>query len=190
MTDRTKKFENELIALIKNGEMLLMAIQWDCHPEAFTAAYKSKFGVDDKKNLDAYVKELPDFHQDYQKWYSKAQAVVKQVLPDRFSDFVSHYEYPRVRKRITSRNYMVRDYLQGLRITQDGGTTVIADGSSALPEFRQQLNIVRAAKDCLESKLMDLSAILQADLFDTEVESAAALAKAGFLGPLVQFAVW
>jgi len=58
---------------------------------------------------------------------------------------------------------------------------VIADGYAAIPEFTQQLNMVKAAKVALGSKLMDLKAVLQADLFDTELETAAALAKAGYL---------
>ncbi|PRY26952.1 hypothetical protein CLV78_1011058 [Aliiruegeria haliotis] len=41
--------------------------------------------------------------------------------------------------------------------------------------------MVKAAKDTLESTLLDLSAVLQADLFDTEIETAGALAKAGYL---------
>ncbi|MFT5613052.1 MAG: hypothetical protein ACI8Q6_000326 [Granulosicoccus sp.] len=74
---------------------------------------------------------------------------------------------------------MIRDYLQGLKITKPGGQVV--DGSSAVPEFRQQLSMVKAAKDSLESTLIDLTAVLQADLFDTEIETAGALAKAGYL---------
>ena len=128
---------------------------------------------------DKFIKNLRNFLRDYQKWYSKTQAVIKQVLPDRLLDFVSYFEYPRVRKNTSYANYMIRDYLQNLAITR--GVDVLVDGSAAIPEFRQQLHLVEAAKDALESKLMDLTAILQADLFDTEVESARALAKAGHL---------
>jgi len=74
---------------------------------------------------------------------------------------------------------MVRDYLQGLRITRSG--EVIVDGSAAIPDFMQQLNLVKAAKEALESTLLDLKAVLQADLFDSEIETAAALLKAGYL---------
>ena len=45
----------------------------------------------------------------------------------------------------------------------------------------QQLNIVKAAKETLDSALIDITAILQADLFDSEIDSARALAKSGFL---------
>lgn len=61
------------------------------------------------------------------------------------------------------------------------GKKVVADGSAAIPEFNQQLNMVKAAKATLESSLMDLKGVLQADLFDSEIETAGVLAKAGYL---------
>ncbi len=147
-------------------------------PKQFRESYLIGFKGDEDK-LDGFLKNLPNFRASYQKWYSKSQAVIKQILPDRLSDFVSYYEYPRVRKNTDFQNYMIRDYLQGLRVTRVGGDVV--DGSAAIPEFRQQLNMIQAAKDSLESTLMDLTAVLQADLFDTEIETAGALAKAGYL---------
>jgi hypothetical protein len=130
--------------------------------------------------VKAYIDKLPQFREKYQKWYSEAQAVVKQVLPDRLEDFTSYFEYPKPRKEISFQNYMIRDYLQGLKITRHG-SEVIVEGSSAIPEFVQQLNIVKAAKETLTSTLMDLKAVLQADLFDSELDSARAPAKAGYL---------
>lgn len=76
---------------------------------------------------------------------------------------------------------MIKDYLQGLQITRGWQKEVVVDKSAAIPEFVQQLNIVKAARDKLESKLVDLSTLMQADLFDSEIETAAALAKSGYL---------
>jgi hypothetical protein len=126
-----------------------------------------------------YIKNLPRLKDEYQSWYSESQAVIKQVLPDRLADFILHYECKSPRKEITFQNYMIRDYLQGLQISRAG--KVIADGSAAIPEFDQQLNLVKAAKAILSSSLMDHKAVLQADLFDIEIESAQALSKAGYL---------
>lgn len=179
MSERTKKFSEELKRLIKEGDSLHMAIQYDCHPREFEERLGEVFSEDEEK-IEKYIADLPTFRDDYQKWYSEAQAVIKQVLPDRLSDFTSYYEYPRVRKDISFKNYMVKDYLQGLAITRSDGR-VLVGGDAAIPEFVQQLNIVKAAKGALESTLMDLKAVLQADLFDTEIETAGALAKAGYL---------
>lgn len=180
MSERTKKFSAALERLIGEGDMLLMAIEYDCRPEDFEEQLNEAF-KNDEKEIAKFLKNLPSFKTDYQKWYSEAQAVIKQVLPDRLNDFNSYYEYPRVRKEVTFHNYMVRDYLQGLRITRLGGTQIVADGSAAIPEFTQQLNLLKAAKDTLGSTLLDLKAVLQADLFDTEIETAGSLAKAGYL---------
>lgn len=180
MSERTKKFSDALTLLINEGAMLLNAIQYDCNPKQFKILLNKSFDGNDKK-IDGFLKNLPSFKGVYQKWYSEAQAVVKQVLPDRLQDFNSYYEYQKSRKDISFENYMIKDYLQGLLVTRRGGSEVIVDGSAAIPEFVQQLNILKAAKDTLDSKLLDLKAILQADLFDTEIETAAALAKAGYL---------
>lgn len=158
--------------------MLSWAMQYDAAPEEFEEAYLPRFD-DDEKELEAFLKKLPNFRSTYQGWYSRAQAVIKQVMPDRLSDFVSYFDVPKGRKDITFQNYMIRDYLQGLQVTRAGRVAVSA--SAAIPEFTQQLNMLKAAKVALGSTLMDLKAVLQADLFDTEVETAGALAKAGYL---------
>lgn len=178
MSERTEKFSKELDRLIVDGDMLYNAIQYECHPVEFEEHLHELFDGDEV-GIKNFVGKIPDFKREYQRWYSEAQAVIKQVLPDRLADFISYYEYPRVRKDISFKNYMVRDYLQGLQITRLGEVKV--SGSAAIPEFFQQLNIVKAAKGALDSTLMDLKAVLQADLFDSEIETAGALAKAGYL---------
>ncbi len=179
MSERIKKFSDDLDRLIDEGGNLYNAMQYDCHETEIKKQLMKRYEWGEGRVAD-FIENLPDFRSDYQKWYSESLAVIKQVLPDRLKDFVSHYEYPRVRKDITFQNYMVRDYLQGLQITRSGHE-VITDGSAAIPEFWQQLNIVKAARDTLASTLMDLKAVLQADLFDTEIETAGALAKGGYL---------
>ena len=156
------KFEGDLDRLINSGEMLLLSIKYD------------RYG---KRNIE----KLPNFIEQYQSWYSEALALVKQVLPDRLNDFKTHYEFPRDRKDITVQNYRIRDYLQSLQITRGINKEIVVDGSAAIPEFQQQLGIVKSAKSNLTSSLSNLTSILQADLFDSEIDSARAIAKAGFM---------
>ncbi|MFC4214296.1 hypothetical protein ACFP4H_17680 [Pseudophaeobacter arcticus] len=178
MSDRVAKFSDELNELIAEGELLCLSLEYVYHPNEVHDAYLKSFDGDEPR-LDKFLDSLPSFLSSYQSWYSKAQAVVKQVLPDRLDDFNSHFEYPRVRKAITYDNYMIKDCLQDLRVTKATGAVV--NGAAAIPEFRQQLYIAKAARDALKSKLVDLTAVLQADLFDSEVEAAASLGKAGHL---------
>ena len=178
MSEKMKKFESDLDRLINQGDLLNAAIQYEWDREEFVRQLRK---VIDKDKIEPSIKNLPSFTSEYQSWYSEAHALIKQVLPDRLEDFKSYYEFPRVRKEITAANYRIRDCLQGLSITRGFDRVVIVDGKSAIPIFAQQLNIVKAAKATLASSLIELTSILQADLFDSEIESARALAKSGFL---------
>ena len=171
MSEKTNKFEAQLDNLIDTGELLSAAIQYKFYKDRVTPLLEKRLGKD---GAQKYIDNLPDFREEYQSWYSESLLLVKQVLPDRVDDFSSYYAYSRARKEITNENYKIRDYLKGLTY----GSHI--DGSAAIPDFQQQLNIVRAAKDVLESTLIDLTSILQADLFDSELDSARALVKSGF----------
>ena len=131
------------------------------------------------ERIHEHINALPNFKISYQNWYSEAQNLIKNVLPDRYSDFISHYEYKGTRKQIGADNYRIRDYLNGLTTSFQG--EIITSGISAIPEFHQQLNILRSAKKTLGSVIFNIKQLLQAEIFDSELESAAALAKAGFL---------
>lgn len=180
MSEREEKYEEDLKSLISRGETLDLAIRKECDPQGFKKWISESLGGVDEK-IEKVLRDLPSFKEEYQAWYSESLAVVKQVLPDRLADFISYFEAPKNRKEITFQNYMIRDYLQGLRITRSWDNQVIVDGSAAIPEFAQQLNIVKAAKLSLKSTLLDLKSVLQADLFDSEIDTAGALAKAGYL---------
>ena len=179
MSAKRSKFGKDLDRLIQKGELLDSAIRHDCFGEEFEETLRKS---NSKETVTAYLNKLPDFKQDYQAWYTEAHALLKQTLLDRVQDFESYYKYPRVRKEITFENYMIRDYLQGLCVSRGTGFNrkIIVDGSAAIPEFQQQLNIVRAAKSTLTSTLIDLTLILQADLFDSEIDSADAISKVGY----------
>ena len=154
-------------------------MRYSCNTAGYDEKLEETF-KGDKDKIKKWKKDLPSFSGEYQTWYSEAYAVVKQVLPDRIADFSTYYEYPRVRKDISFENYRVKDFLQGLRVTR-GGYEVVVDNTAAIPAFVQQLNIVRATKAALSSVLLDLKTVLQADLFDSEVDTANALAKAGYI---------
>lgn len=107
--------------------------------------------------------------------------MIKQILPDRISDFASHYEKPKSRRHITFEDYKIEDYLQGLRVTRGGETIVGTD--AAIPQFRQQLAILESAKARFESSLFDIRLLVRADLLDSELDVAEELAKNKFLRP-------
>jgi hypothetical protein len=170
--DRYKKDLNSLLA---KGNRLHFAMQRDCFPAEFNEAIK-KHG---EKGKDSF-KDLPSFADEYQSWYSEAKALVKQLLPDRLSDFVRHYEAPKSRKEITSANYRIEDNLQGLYTTRGWEKVKVVGPEAAIPHFRQQLAILGSVKARFESSLFDIRQLVQGDLFDSELDAAKELAKQKF----------
>jgi hypothetical protein len=121
------------------------------------------------------LKALPSVRRNYQKWYSESHAVIKQLLPDRLKDFIAHYEKPKNRKQIGWDNYVMQDYLQGIQNEYTG-----LNKSAALSELEQQVFILQACEERFKSKLFDIKQLVQADLFDSELDAARELSKHKF----------
>jgi hypothetical protein len=175
MESNLEKYKEDLEKLIEKGSMLLMGMQYECYPDKIEEALGGR-----AKEL---IKTFPNFIDDYQIWYSEAQIIIKQLLPDRLSDFVQHYEKPKSRKDISSENYRIIDYLQGLTVTRTQGweEQTIVSADAALPQFKQQLAILKSVSARFESTLFDIRQLVQADLFDSELDAARELIKKGFL---------
>jgi hypothetical protein len=176
MATNLEKYEKDLDALIAGGERVLLSLELECVPEVSKVAVKKKLGGD-------VVDKLSEFDKSYQAWYSEAKVLIKLLLPDRLADFVRHYEKPKPRKDITFENYRIEDALQGLVVTRVRGVDreTLANMSAAIPHMRQQLQIVKAVKARFQSSLFDIRQLVMADLFDSELEAAAELAKKKFL---------
>lgn len=164
-----EKYRKDLKALIKTGENLQrgMAIQID--PEL-----KETFS---KGEVD--WETVPNFHNNYQQWYSEAHRLVSQLLPDRLSDFEALYRPQSHRKSLTNENYTILDYLKSL-VIRDSFKKVIVGPRVAWELFHQQLNIIRSIEGRFESSLYDIRTLVQADLFSDELEAAADLNSKGF----------
>lgn len=178
MSSNLDRYKNDLDTLVQRGERLHLAIQAECFPEKFAQAMAKEYG--DKAT--AISAELPSFTEGYQRWYSEARAVIRQLLPDRLADFIRHYEKPKPRKDITYESYRIEDYLQGLNVTRTFGLQkeTVVGPDAAIPHVRQQLSILKSVRARFESSLFDIRQLVQADLFDSEIDSAAALSKNGF----------
>jgi hypothetical protein len=179
MPSNLDRYRKDLDALMNRGEDLGLVMEAECFPEQFERELKK----DDNGALKKLLKTLPPFRETYQSWYSEARVVVEQLLPGRLSDFVSHYERPRTRKDITSENYRILDYLQGLSVTRDvayGQVKKIVGPDAAIPQFQQQLAILKSVVARFESSLFDIRQLVQADLLDSELDAAKELVKNGF----------
>lgn len=165
-----ERYEKDLSALIKKGLALYNAIQYECVPQAFTQAATEKYGDD----IEQFLQKIPSFKNEYQEWYSESKALVRQLLPDRLSDFTQYYEKPKGRRDLNQINYTIEDYLQGLNWSGE------FDGT-AISHFLQQLKIVESIQERFRSSLFDVRQLAQADLFDTELDGAKELARNKFI---------
>jgi len=177
MVTNISKFKTDFEKLSKLGDNLLNAIQYACFPEDMKEAAKKSL----KDKASAYLKALPDFKAKYQSWYSESKVLIKQLLPDRLDDFIRYYEKPKTRKEISFENYKIEDYLQGLRVTKGYYKDEVVGPSAAIPQFQQQLEILKSIEQRFESSLFEIKQLVQADLFDDELSSARELLKHKFL---------
>jgi len=136
-----------------------------------------KLAGDFTKDIENHGLKLPDFSGEYDAWYSAALRTIKQLVPDRFEDFTQLYKNEK-RKQIDFLTYSISDYLLGLKTEKYG--EVVVDKSAALPKMQMQRSILKSTAACFESSLFEIQAILQADLFDSEIDGARELAKNGF----------
>jgi len=171
-----EKYRKDLEALLTEATL----VNFSLNLEAFG---RSKFAETvlakhSKEQSDTFMNKLKPFASAYQHWYSEALPLVRQLMPDRVSDFIRFYEKPKSRKEIDFENYRIEDACQGLRVTR--GSDIRADQKAAIPLLGQQIAIVEAIKRRFDSSLFDIKQLVQADLYDSELDTARDLLKAGF----------
>ena len=173
------RYEADLDRLIDRAVWLQRGLCLKCDPEETVRVVKKAKG----EEAESHLKKFPNFDREYQSWYSEAKVLIKQLLPDRLSDFASHYEKPKNRKDITYESYRIEDALQGLNVTSTRGleTKKVVGMDAAIPHFQQQQAILTSVKERFRSSLFDIKQLVQADLFDSEIEAAEELANKKFL---------
>lgn len=168
MESKFESIKKELVVLIAQGNLLYYAM----------ANEQNQISLEVKEIMKEQGMKLPDFKSKYDSWYSEALVLVKQIIPDRYDDFIKQYKNEK-RKEVDFLTYTVSDYLVGLRTTR-GGQTVV-DQSAAIPKMQNQNSILASAEKRFESSLFDLQEVLQADIYDSELSAAKDLVKKGFV---------
>lgn len=147
-------FKQELNALYEKGLKLFEAIQ---------------------TQGDEAEKKYRYFRANYEIWYSKALPVIRQLLPDRLNDFTMQYQ-DRNRKKLDAGTYTISDALRG--VTSSYGSYDYT--CAAMCVFRQ-VAMVKSCENTFDSRLNEIQTVLQADIFDSEIEAAKHLVTRGFL---------
>ena len=156
-----QKYRSELAALVALGEKM-----------------KSDTILRRGEAKDVMQEEAMNLEDNYQQWYTEAFLIIKQLLPDRLTEFQHLY----MRDRVGSIFFSIQDWLNGFRGDSD---RYEEEGSSTFRyvamSFRTQLGILKSVEARLESTLSNIRQLEQADLFDSELDSARELASRGFL---------
>jgi len=144
--------------------------------------YNDLVGVASKKKTSgAKIEPGMLFFSLYQQWYTEAHEVIRQIIPSRLSEFENLYSGDKKRKNFDSSTYTINDWLLGIRAKESAfGEKAFNDVNAVFMRFQMQKEILESAKIRFESSLMDIRQILQAELFDSELEAARALLKNGF----------
>ena len=179
MTSNLERYRKDLEELIRTGQKLGHFINKKYNPKSYKKIKRKKELKE--KNID--VKNLPNFRDGYQNWYTESLAIIKRLIPDRESDFVELYKKPKNRKKITNENYRIADYLAGLKISEAEMFQLEATIPYGIVThlFHNQFTILKSARKRFESSLFDIKQLLQADLFDSELDAAEELNKKGFV---------
>jgi len=114
-----------------------------------------------------------DFAAQYQRWYSRALPAIEQVLPDRYVEFREFHRLDKRPKELDVTTYTISDYLQGTRVTTGYGAfkeEVFDSTRTGLAKFKSQIDILSSASSRLDSRLSDITSVVEASLLDDEIE--------------------
>ena len=98
MDEKRKMMEVEILKLFQEGIQILE--------------------VETRRNGGSTLEGQEVIQFTYQQWYTKTLPVIRQLVPERFSEFVEQYKLEK-RKAIAHSTYTISDYLVGLRIIRN-----------------------------------------------------------------------
>ena len=155
MISNLEKYKIDLSRLINVGENLLNLL-----------------GDDNSK--------LSKFRGGYEIWYSEAVYLVKILLNERAKDFELYYNNP---KSDCIKNALVftPPKREAMKIDTMYSTVPASISDRTKVLFINQLNIIKSIEQRFESTLFDIKQLVQADLFDSELETAKELNKNKFI---------
>lgn len=121
----------------------------------------------------------------YQGWYSECYELIRQLLPARLDEFKELYLGSKLRSGIDPTNFGIQHWLLGMRVGP--GTLIPKQGPDRYQEtelmigkIQHQIGILDSIRRRFRSTLFDIKQMVQADVFDSELEAVDNLARNGF----------
>ncbi|MBQ4449681.1 MAG: HEPN domain-containing protein [Prevotella sp.] len=169
MESKITKYRKDLESLINRGTLLYYGLYNE---------FSSEFKVNKlDKETQEKIKKC-SFKDNYNSWYNESLALIKHLMPERLEDFVAYYKLPK-RKSLTYETYTISDYLVSLMAYDAWGKEKFK-ASTIRIKYDQQFQILKSLETRFSSSLYDIKQLLQADLFDSEIDAAKELCKKGF----------
>ena len=109
---------------------------------------------------------------EYQQWFTESSRIISQILPDRSGEFTLHYSRDEI--------YSITEKSSDIYY---GNQEYARDIKRATRNIRLQHDLLKSAEAIFISSLFDIKAVVQADLFDSEIDAARELLRKGFLRP-------
>lgn len=106
---------------------------------------------------------------EYQVWYTKSLRLVKQLAPERYEDFLSQYS----NKSIAD----IYHFFTDTSIDVD----MFSNREKTIKKFDIQIGILKSVVESIESVLSNITGLLEAELFDNELDSAKNLVRNGYI---------
>ena len=176
MASNLARYKEELQRLVALGDSMELGLLAGLTVEGL------KLTKEQKENLK---KHRGTFEKNYQRWFTEASAVVRQLIPDRLKEFDEYYRADPKRKTVNLLTYSIQDWVNGSRANTNAytGEKAFNDEGVVVTRFHSQREILAAAAARFDSSLLDIRQVVQADLFDSELEMARELLKKGFVRP-------
>lgn len=173
MATNLDRYRKDLASLLSRGSDMEFEILNKANPNLKALPPEDK----------ARLKKISGLFEDsYQRWYSESLSLIRQLMPERLAEFIELYRTDARRKSVNIATFTIQDWLNGYRANiERNGQKSFNDHACVVMRFHTQIEIVKAVEARFESSLFDIRQLIQADLFDSEIEAARELSKAGFL---------
>ena len=121
----------------------------------------------------------------YQDWYSESHELIKQLLPNRLEEFDELYKGSKPGRIFDATHFGIQHWLLRMKVQSGalvpkGDTEEHGESELAAAKLQNQLGILESIQRRFQSSLFDMRQMVQADVFDSELEAASELTKNGF----------
>ena len=169
-----QRYRDELVSLVRQGRTVYNDMDSSMKSSLKENRERSSsysFMSREDKNAVYFLGRT--VREEYQGWYTRADATVERLAPNRLAEFRGLYIQEGLDELVFHSFYSAEAENEALRI---------------LLMMQRQARILESAATMFESVLVDLRRIVQADLFDTELDKARELASSGYHRPAVVIA--